>query len=55
MHENERETWGHSMIVDPWGIILASIDKGPGLAIATIDLEKQGKLRKTSPALSHMK
>ena len=55
MHENERETWGHSMIVDPWGMILASIDKGPGVAIATIDLEKQGKLRKTFPVLSHMK
>jgi len=54
-HVNERETWGHSMIVDPWGSILASVDKGAGVAIAEIDLEKQTKLRKMFPALSHMK
>jgi deaminated glutathione amidase len=54
-HVNERETWGHSMIVDPWGTILASVDKGQGVAIATIDLDKQAKLREMFPALSHMK
>ena len=54
-HVNERETWGHSMIVDPWGTILASVEKGPGVAVATIDLEKQIKLRKLFPALSHIK
>jgi nitrilase len=54
-HVNERETWGHSMIVDPWGSILASIDKGEGVAIARIDLEKQSQLRQMFPALSHMK
>jgi deaminated glutathione amidase len=52
-HANERETWGHSMIVDPWGVILASVEKGTGLAVASIDLEKQAKLRKTFPALTH--
>lgn len=55
VHVNERETWGHSMIVDPWGSILASVDKGPGIAVAAIDLEKQARLRKMFPALSHMK
>lgn len=54
-HVNGRETWGHSMIVDPWGVILASIDNGPGVAIASIDLDKQAKLRKHFPALSHIK
>ena len=54
-HVNGRETWGHSMIVDPWGVILASIDKGPGVAIAAIDLDKQAKLRKMFPALEHRK
>jgi deaminated glutathione amidase len=54
-HVNERETWGHSMIVDPWGTILASVDKGPGVAVAAIDLDKQARLRKTFPALSHIK
>ncbi len=54
-HANKRETRGHSMIVDPWGTILASVDKGAGVAIATIDLEKQSKLRKIFPALEHRK
>ncbi|MBL1141252.1 MAG: carbon-nitrogen hydrolase family protein [Proteobacteria bacterium] len=54
-HINERETWGHSMIVDPWGTVLASVDKGAGIAIAAIDLEKQTRLRKMFPALTHMK
>ncbi len=54
-HVNERETWGHSMIVDPWGTILASVDKGAGIAVAKIDLEKQSKLRKTFPVLEHRK
>ncbi|MFT5395852.1 MAG: putative amidohydrolase [Gammaproteobacteria bacterium] len=54
-HVNERETWGHSMIVDPWGTVLASVNKGPGVAIAGIDLDKQAKLRNSFPALSHMR
>lgn len=54
-HVNERETWGHSMIVDPWGTILASVEKGNGVAIAAIDLDKQAKLRNSFPALSHIK
>jgi len=55
MHVNERETWGHSMIVDPWGSILASVEKGVGVAVAAIDLEKQAALRNTFPCLSHRK
>tara|TARA_R110000782_G_scaffold24736_10_gene64268 strand:- start:8207 stop:9025 length:819 start_codon:yes stop_codon:yes gene_type:complete len=54
-HVNERETWGHSMIVDPWGTILASVDKGNGVAIAAVDLDRQAKLRNSFPALSHIK
>ena len=54
-HANDRETWGHSMIVDPWGTILACVDKGEGVAVAEIDLEKQSHLRKMFPALSHIK
>lgn len=55
LHVNERETWGHSMIIDPWGTVLASVDRGAGVAVAAIDLAKQAKLRKTFPALLHMK
>ena len=54
-HANGRETWGHSMIVDPWGTVLASVEKGAGVAIATIDLKKQATLRNTFPTLKHRK
>jgi nitrilase len=53
-HANGRDTWGHSMIVDPWGQVLACVaDAGPGLAIAEIDLTQQQQLRQRFPALSH--
>jgi nitrilase len=53
-HQNGRETWGHSMIVDPWGQILACVtETGPGLAVAEIDLMHQQQLRQRFPALSH--
>jgi nitrilase len=52
-HINDRETWGHSMIIDPWGNILDCIERGPGFAIAEIDLEKQVTLRKNFPGLEH--
>lgn len=54
-HINNRETWGHSMIIDPWGRILDCVEKGPGFAIADINLEKQKKLRKNFPCLKHKK
>ncbi len=52
-HANNRETWGHSMIIDPWGKILDCAEKGPGFAIADIDLEKQTFLRRNFPCLQH--
>ena len=52
-HINDRETWGHSMIIDPWGKILDCIEKGPGFAIADIDLDKQKTLRRNFPCLEH--
>jgi predicted amidohydrolase len=54
LHENGRETYGDSMIVDPWGQVLARVSEtGPGLAIAEIDLEHQRELRTRFPALNH--
>jgi predicted amidohydrolase len=52
-HSNGRSTWGHSMIIDPWGEILASRDEGPGVVIAEIDLSKNAKVRASLPALEH--
>jgi deaminated glutathione amidase len=54
MHANGRETWGDSMIVDPWGHILARVAAPePGLAVAEIDRTLQQELRGRFPALMH--
>jgi nitrilase len=55
IHVNGRETWGHSMIVDPWGEILAEVKEETGVAIAKIDINKQTNLRKRFPTLTHRK
>jgi deaminated glutathione amidase len=53
-HENGRETWGDSMIADPWGHVLARVvEAGPGLAIAEIDRTSQAEVRTRFPALAH--
>jgi predicted amidohydrolase len=54
MHPNGRETYGDSMIVDPWGHVLARVaEPGPGLAVADVDRTLQQELRGRFPALSH--
>ena len=53
MHANGRETYGHSMIVDPWGEILSERAAEPGVVIAEIDLQRQAATRRRFPALSH--
>ncbi|MCG8451001.1 MAG: carbon-nitrogen hydrolase family protein [Pirellulales bacterium] len=54
-HINERHTWGHSMIVDPRGEILASLESGAGVACADIDMQALMQLRREFPALEHRK
>jgi len=54
IHPNGRETWGDSLIVDPWGQVLSRVaEAGPGLAVAEIDRTVQQELRERFPALSH--
>jgi deaminated glutathione amidase len=52
-HENGRETFGNSMIIDPWGKVLSRIEKGQGIAIADGDFNYLSNLRKTFPVLEH--
>ncbi|MEH6951634.1 carbon-nitrogen hydrolase family protein [Nitrobacter sp. NHB1] len=53
-HENNRETFGHSLIVDPWGAVLAEGGgTEPGIVLATIDPAKVATARKTVPSLQH--
>ncbi len=47
------ECHGHSMIVDPWGTILAELPDGPGVITAEIDLDHLAKVRAELPALQH--
>ena len=48
-----RESWGHAMIVDPWGQVVASASDGPGLAIAEIDLDRVDRVRRGLPVEEH--
>lgn len=52
-HVNGRETNGDSMIVDPWGVVMARLPRGSGAVVAMIDPEYQTSLRTNLPALDH--
>jgi nitrilase len=52
-HPGGRRTYGHSMIVGPWGEVLAERPVGPGVAIADIDIMGLESLRQRFPALAH--
>jgi predicted amidohydrolase len=52
-HENGRETHGDSMIVEPWGRVVARLPRGTGVITAELDLERQRRLRQDFPAVDH--
>jgi len=52
-HESGRETYGHSLIVDPWGVVLAEGGVEPGIVMASIDPAKVVRARKSIPSLQH--
>jgi len=52
-HAEGRRTYGHSLIVDPWGEVLADAGKGVGIVSAVIDLAAIGKARRMVPSLQH--
>jgi len=52
-HGPRRVTWGKSMLVDPWGTLLAVASEGEGVAIATFDRELQDRVRAELPSLTH--
>jgi nitrilase len=52
-HDNGRRTWGHSMVIDPWGEVLAVHADGPGFAMAEIDRNRLRSVRSQLPALQH--
>ncbi len=52
-HENGRRTWGHSMLVDPWGEVLAMLPEGEGVVGGVIDAARLAEVRQNLPALQH--
>lgn len=52
-HAGGRRTYGHSMIIDPWGEILGEMEIGPGVVCVDLDMIRLAELRKTFPALRH--
>ncbi len=54
-HDDEgvRESFGHAMIVDPWGHVVAMAPDGPGLALAEIDLDRVRRVRAAMPVADH--
>ncbi len=52
-HVSGRETYGHSMIVDPWGRVLDEMMRGSGVVIADVNRGYQASLRASLPALQH--
>ncbi|MBH2010072.1 MAG: carbon-nitrogen hydrolase family protein [Xanthomonadaceae bacterium] len=53
LHENGRRTWGHSMVVGPWGEILAEQAEGPGVIMGEVLHARLQEVRQRLPALSH--
>ena len=53
LHQNGRQTFGGSMIIDPWGQVLARLDQGEGVALAQVDMEFLQRCRSNLPALQH--
>ncbi|MEI2418042.1 carbon-nitrogen hydrolase family protein [Orrella sp. JC864] len=52
-HPNGRRTWGHSMLVDPWGEVLDVLPEGEGVVGGTIDAERLQSVRASLPAWRH--
>ena len=52
-HVGGRETHGDSMIVDPWGVVVDRLARGPGVIVADLDRERLDSIRRNFPATDH--
>ncbi len=52
-HENGRETFGHSLVISPWGEILAEADVQPAVTFADVELQRLDDVRRQVPSLRH--
>jgi predicted amidohydrolase len=53
LHQNGRRTWGHTMLIDPWGEIKARVDEGEGIAAGQVEHDTIARVRDSLPALKH--
>lgn len=53
LHPNGRRTWGHSLVIDPWGEVLAELPEGEGVVLADLDPARLADVRGRLPALAH--
>ena len=52
-HGPGRSSYGHALIVDPWGAVVARVPAGEGVALAEVDFVRQDAIRRELPALAH--
>jgi nitrilase len=55
IHQNQRRTWGNTMLIDPWGDILATLPEGEGFISGVLSKDKLNEVRSKLPALAHRK
>ncbi|NKB45269.1 MAG: carbon-nitrogen hydrolase family protein [Alphaproteobacteria bacterium] len=53
IHPGDRKTYGHALIVDPWGTVLADAGTEPGIIGSTVDVADVGRIRQKMPSLGH--
>jgi predicted amidohydrolase len=52
-HDPGRSTFGHSMVIDPWGTVIAQAVDGTGVVVADLDLERLERIRRELPSLAN--
>jgi len=55
VHQNQRRTWGNTMLIDPWGDVLAKLPEGEGFISGVLSKDKLNEVRSKLPALAHRK
>ncbi len=53
LHPNGRRTWGHSLVIDPWGVVVDVLPEGEGFVSADVDARRIAQVRAQLPALAH--
>ncbi|WLQ14579.1 carbon-nitrogen hydrolase family protein [Hahella aquimaris] len=54
-HSESRRTYGHSMVIDPWGKVVAGLEEGEGVILSTLDKAELQEVRTRMPVLAHRK